>query len=283
MHRFSILLALATFVLIIAGGLVTSTGSGLAVPDWPLSYGQVFPPMIGGIRFEHTHRVIAGTVGVLTLFFMLGLLRTERRRWVKQLGVAAFLAVVLQAVLGGLTVIYLLPKAVSVSHACLAQSFFSLIAALALVTSKEWLYEKRRTTKNAKPVQRLSLMIAVFAFCQLAAGAVVRHAHGRGVIVHILLALLILLHILLVGLKISKEELSNEKLFSHALFLGAFVITQIGLGFGTYISKYLLPPAEAPRLDTVLLATAHQSLGALILAAAVLLALRSHRLLISAC
>src|SRR3989338_7502352 len=118
LHRYSQFVMFSTFLLILAGGLVTSTGSGLSVPDWPLSYGQVFPPMIGGIRFEHTHRLIAGFVGCLTLILAVSLYLKEKRTWVKWMGLAALLAVIAQAVLGGLTVIYLLPTAISVLHSC---------------------------------------------------------------------------------------------------------------------------------------------------------------------
>ena len=99
------LTAAAGFLLVIAGGLVTSTGSGLAVPDWPLSYGTLFPPMVGGIRFEHSHRVIAATVGLMTLVLTLWVLFADRRRWVRRLAIAALALVVLQGLLGGLTVL----------------------------------------------------------------------------------------------------------------------------------------------------------------------------------
>ena len=281
MHRFAILLSLAVFILIIAGGLVTSTGSGLSVPDWPLSYGQIFPPMIGGIRFEHTHRVIAGFVGILTLIFMIALLRFEKRCWVKNLGIIAFLAVAAQAVLGGLTVIYLLPIAVSVTHACLAQSFFSLVMAITLFTSREWVNAVKARSANSRSVQRLSLVVAIFSFCQLLTGAIVRHTHGHGIAFHLIFAFLVLLHILLVSLKIMREDISRQKLSSHTFLLGALALAQISLGLGAYIVKYLRASSEMPTVGAVLLSTAHQSLGALILAGSVLLVLRAHRLLTS--
>src|SRR6187455_1295157 len=117
LRRFTKLVAASTLFLIFAGAMVTSTGSGLAVPDWPLSYGMLFPPMVGGIFYEHGHRMIAGGVGILIAILAFWLLRAEPRRWVRRLGVAAGLAVIAQALLGGLTVILLLPDAVSISHA----------------------------------------------------------------------------------------------------------------------------------------------------------------------
>ena len=135
LHRFAVLLAISTLFLVIAGASVTSNQAGLSVPDWPLSYGQVMPEMKGGVFYEHGHRMIASAVGFLTVIFAMWLWRAEPRAWVRRLGLVAVAGVILQGVLGGLTVLYLLPKAVSISHACLAQLFFSTTVALALFTS----------------------------------------------------------------------------------------------------------------------------------------------------
>src|SRR6202050_1386780 len=123
LHRFALLLAFWTLLLIIAGGLVTSNDAGLSVPDWPLSYGKLMPPMEGNIFYEHGHRMVATTVGLLTIGMVIALLRAEPRRWLRNLGWIALGAVVVQGVLGGMTVIFLLPKPVSIGHACLAQLF----------------------------------------------------------------------------------------------------------------------------------------------------------------
>ena len=136
LHRWSILLAFCTLLLVVAGGLVTSRDAGLSVPDWPLSYGKLMPPMEGGILYEHGHRMIATTVGLFTIVSMVWLFRVEKRRWMRWLGAIALLAVIAQGVLGGLTVIYLLPWWISSSHACLAQLFFSTTVAMAVFTSR---------------------------------------------------------------------------------------------------------------------------------------------------
>src|SRR3954453_3032388 len=138
LHRFAVLVAVSTLFLVIAGASVTSNQAGLSVPDWPLSYGQVMPEMKGGVFYEHGHRIIASAVGLLTVILVVWLWRAESRLWVRWLGLAALAGVILQGVLGGLTVLYLLPKAVSISHACLAQLFFSTTVALALFTSPGW-------------------------------------------------------------------------------------------------------------------------------------------------
>src|SRR5947199_7520121 len=108
-HRLAAATAAATFVLLFVGGLVTSTGSGLAVPDWPLSFGQVFPPMVGGVLFEHGHRLVAALVGCLTLALMVLLTQWESRIWVRWLARGAVLAVLLQGTLGGRAGLLALP------------------------------------------------------------------------------------------------------------------------------------------------------------------------------
>ncbi|MGD8328644.1 MAG: COX15/CtaA family protein [Acidobacteriota bacterium] len=180
LHRYALLVACSTFVLVIAGGLVTSTGSGLAVPDWPLSYGMYFPPMIGGIFYEHGHRMVAGTVGIMTMILGLWLWRAEPRRWVRRLGAAAVLAVLAQAGLGGLTVIFLLPTAVSVAHAGLAMAFFCITSALALVTSPSWLQPiAREPAGGSPPLPRLAAITTAVIYMQILIGATVRHT-GSG-------------------------------------------------------------------------------------------------------
>src|SRR5512134_1338952 len=141
LHRFSIVVVGCTVALILAGSLVTSTGSGLAVPDWPTTYGEnmfLFPPSkwVGGILYEHGHRLIASGVGFLTIILAVWLWVQEPRRWLKKLGVAALGAVILQGLLGGLTVLFFLPAAISTAHAGLAEVFFCLTVAIALFTSE---------------------------------------------------------------------------------------------------------------------------------------------------
>ena len=272
--------AAGTFLLIIAGGLVTSTGSALSVPDWPLSYGQFFPPMIGGIRFEHTHRVIAATVGLLTLALTVCFLIAEKRAWVKALSIFSLVMVVAQAVLGGITVKYLLPTPVSVAHACLGQTFFAVLCALGLFTSQEWLHHSWAQVKRAGTIQRLFLTTATFVYIQLILGAAVRHtSHHEGLNYHFLTAFLIIIHVLFIIPKVTKEKETQKLFLKPLMFLGVLVISQIFLGLGSYIYKIVLLPGPMPRTSEVLFTTAHQSNGALILGTVVVLTLRSFRLL----
>ena len=203
LHRYATLVAAASLVLIVAGGLVTSTGSGLAVPDWPTSYGYFmfsfpFSNMVGGILYEHGHRLIASTVGALTVLLAAGVWWVDPRRWVKWLAVIALAAVVLQGILGGVTVLYFLPAPVSISHAGLAQIFFGLVVSLALFTSPGWLHGYRATgpggRDSAPPVtdvtdvtdviddqvlRRLALATSAIIYVQILIGATMRHT-GAG-------------------------------------------------------------------------------------------------------
>src|SRR6266481_4447634 len=173
LHRFAVLTAGATFVLLFVGGLVTSTGSGLAVPDWPLSFGMVLPPMRGGVLFEHGHRLAAALVGCLTVVLALWTVVGEPRPGVRALGLTALLAVILQGVLGGVTVLYKLPLAVSVTHACLAQAFFCLTVTLALVTGAGWTAAQARDVSPR--LARLAACTTGLVFVQLVLGALMRH------------------------------------------------------------------------------------------------------------
>src|SRR5207249_7677418 len=137
LHRYTVVVAICTLFLVVAGGLVTSNDAGLSVPDWPLSYGKLMPKMEGGVFFEHGHRMVATTVGLLTIILAIWLWRSEQRRWMRRLGFIALAAVIAQGLLGGMTVIFMLPKPVSISHACLAQLFFSTTVSMALFTSAE--------------------------------------------------------------------------------------------------------------------------------------------------
>src|SRR5438477_1020011 len=134
LRRFTKFVAASTLFLIFAGAMVTSTGSGLAVPDWPLSYGMVMPPMVGGIFYEHGHRMIAATVGFLTVLQAIWLQLREPKRRARILGWCSVGAVIAQGLLGGLTVIFLLPPAISIAHAGLAEIFFCLNVSIAVIT-----------------------------------------------------------------------------------------------------------------------------------------------------
>lgn len=173
LRRFTKLVAASTLFLIFAGAMVTSTGSGLAVPDWPLSYGMLMPPMVGGIFYEHGHRMIATAVGLLTVIQAIWLQRREPKRFVRRLGWLSLLAVLVQGGLGGLTVILLLPTAVSVAHAGLAEIFFCINVSIAFFTSG-W-YEKLRAVEKGDAPVGMAWGLTALVYLQILAGALMRH------------------------------------------------------------------------------------------------------------
>ncbi len=178
LHRFATFVAGCTVLLLLAGSLVTSTGSGLAVPDWPTSYGWnmfTFPPSkwVGGIFYEHGHRLIASSVGFLTIILAVWIWRADARVWMKRLGLVALGAVILQGALGGLTVLFFLPAAVSTAHAGLAEIFFCLTIAIALFTSKSWL--EWAPPADDSTLRTLATTTSAIIYMQILVGAVMRH------------------------------------------------------------------------------------------------------------
>jgi cytochrome c oxidase assembly protein subunit 15 len=197
LNRFAWLTCAATLLLICSGGMVTSKGVGLAVPDWPTTFGYnmfLFPvsKWIGGIFFEHTHRLIASAVGFLTIILAIWLWRSDDRRWVRNLGVVALASVILQGILGGLRVT-MLKDEIGIFHACLAQAFLGLLVFIALVTTKFWRtgamtwYSAEYNSagrsgqspmsRKIAPVKGLAIAITAAIYLQLALGATMRHQH----------------------------------------------------------------------------------------------------------
>lgn len=155
--------------------MVTSTGSGLAVPDWPLSYGTWFPPMVGGVFYEHGHRMVAAGVGVLVLCLTLWLGLAEKRRWVRTLGLSALATVVIQGILGGMTVLFFLPTPLSLSHGILAQIFFVLTVLVAYSQSSERKEAEGRERVVYPRILQLSFLFMMLVYGQLVLGALMRH------------------------------------------------------------------------------------------------------------
>lgn len=176
LHRFAVITASATFALIFIGGLVTSTGSALAVPDWPLAFGKLIPALQGGVRFEYGHRVAAAVVTILTLTLMAWTLRREPRRWVRNLALAAFGLIIVQAILGGITVLLELPLPIAVAHAATAQAFFCLTVSLAVFTSPWFIGARPRAEGQVRiPLATLCAITTGVTYLQILAGAVMRH------------------------------------------------------------------------------------------------------------
>ncbi|HEY5792018.1 MAG TPA: COX15/CtaA family protein [Chthoniobacterales bacterium] len=181
-HLLAILTAFLTFVLIGSGGLVTSHGVGMSVPDWPETYGYnmfLFPisRWVGGIFYEHTHRLLASGVGLLTLILAGWIFFVEPRRWVKVLAAGALVAVVLQGVLGGYRVLLNLNQ-IGIFHGFLAQSFFISLGILAIVTSRRFVEGRFAREPWSGGLRRMALGVTILIFVQLAIAASMRHAHA---------------------------------------------------------------------------------------------------------
>jgi cytochrome c oxidase assembly protein subunit 15 len=291
LHRLAVLTAASTLVLLFVGGLVTSTGSGLAVPDWPLSFGQVFPPMVGGVLYEHGHRLVASAVGCLMLVLALWTVLREPRPGVRALALIALFAVIVQGVLGGVTVLYKLPLAVSVTHACLAQIFFCLTVTLAVVTGRDW---QAARTPQPSPVQPalpvLAGMTTGLVGCQLLLGALMRHM-GAGLAIpdfplafgrllpplvtphitvhfaHRVGALVVSAAVAWTVTRVLRRHGGEAALRRPALIAAALVLLQVSLGALTIWSRRAVVPT-----------TAHVAVGAALLATCLVITLRASRI-----
>ena len=260
-HRYASLTAFATFLLLIAGALVTSTDSGLAVPDWPLSYGMWFPPMVGGIAYEHGHRMVAGVVGLMILTLALWLWKVEPRRWVRWLGYGALGAVLVQAILGGLTVLLLLPPQISIAHAVLGQAVFCLVVCLAWCTSPAW-HARLRPIDDRRwpPLALLGMTAALLAVAQLVLGAVIRHT-GSAVSWHVLGAVSLALLAGWVAGRAWAIRRHAPSVWSFAWRLTGCVALEVAVGTSVWWQR-----------GAVALRTSHVALGSLVLAQSVVLA-----------
>jgi cytochrome c oxidase assembly protein subunit 15 len=183
LNRFAWFICVAALFLICSGGMVTSKNVGLAVPDWPTTFGYnmfLFPfsKWVGGILFEHTHRLIASAVGFLTIILAIWLWRSESRQWVRILGLISLAGVILQGILGGLRVT-MLKDEIGIFHACVAQAFLALLVVIALVTTSFWpsLDQLDINQKKIAPIRRLAIAITLAIYVQLALGATMRHQH----------------------------------------------------------------------------------------------------------
>ncbi|HXA03430.1 MAG TPA: COX15/CtaA family protein [Bryobacteraceae bacterium] len=277
LHRYTLLWSFCTLFLVVAGGLVTSNDAGLSVPDWPLSYGKLMPPMEGNIFYEHGHRMVATTVGLLTIVMVIWLMRAERPRWLRNLGWIALAAVVAQGVLGGMTVIFMLPKPVSIGHACLAQLFFSTTVAMALFTSRSWARGPELVDDpGAPPLHWLALAVAACVFLQLALGASARH-HALGILPHVIGALVATGMVLWLTVRVLMRHAGHHALRRSALALLSITFLQVFLGIAAYMSRLATVDAPQPMPVMVGFTVAHVATGALTLAASIILAIQIFR------
>lgn len=273
--------ACATFVVITAGALVTSNDAGLSVPDWPTSFGYLVkvPHFVGGIRYEWSHRMVAGTLVSLTLAIAIWTLLVERRRWLRWLAVGAFCTVIAQAVLGGLTVLFFQPPAVSTAHATVAQTFFCIAVAIALFTGRKWVEEQPRVkVDSGRPSLFTLTLLSVFVlYVQLILGGMFRH-HGMSWWPHVANAVIVSFVLAWTAIRAISVYSSIEAVRRPAIVMLSLLITQLCLGFAAFLTRVAWGrDSLQPELPMVASTVAHVAVGALLLATTVILSIQVWR------
>jgi cytochrome c oxidase assembly protein subunit 15 len=306
-HRLALLLCYTTFPLVWVGGLVTTYKAGMAVPDWPTTYGYnlfLYPWqtwLLGpwDLFIEHGHRLFASVVGMLTILLCVSLWVTKQPKWLRVLGIVALAGVIFQGVLGGMRVL-LNERLLAMIHGCFGPAFFAFTATMVVVTSRQWRENYRTVNSNSGRLLRwLALIMPVLAYSQLALGAHLRHFAPDGspeafqslVMWHITVALILAVYIIVTAIVFWRGAPRIKPLLVPATLLVGLVGMQLALGGATWIVKYGWPAfladsasastftVEARSWWQAQITTAHVATGSLILAISTVLAVRSSRML----
>ena len=270
-------------MLIVLGALVTSNDAGLSVPDWPTSFGSLYkiPPMVGGVKYEHGHRMFAEFVGLLIIVMAVWTQRVEQRKWMKVLGWIALAAVIGQGVLGGLTVLFYLPWAISTAHATLAQTIFCVVTAMALFTSRSWLQDSEPIFEHGVTpnTPALTTIAAACVWVQLILGAAFRHS-GIKLLPHLIGACVVTAMLCWTVVRVLSRYGSVAQLRKPAQTVLALLMIQLGLGFFAYLTRLQWgKDAVQPMASMVISTVAHVAGGALVLATSVILAIQTRRMI----
>jgi cytochrome c oxidase assembly protein subunit 15 len=273
--------ACATLVVITAGALVTSNDAGLSVPDWPTSFGYLVkvPHFVGGVRYEWSHRMVAGTLGMLTLAIAIWTLLIERRRWLRWLAIGALCTFIAQATLGGMTVLFLQPPWLSTAHATVAQTFFCIAVAIALFTGRKWVEEHPRVEFDSRrpSLAALTLFSIFVLYVQLILGGMFRH-HGMSWWPHVLNAVTVSFVLAWTAVRALSVYSHIEAVRRPAIVMLSLLITQLCLGFTAFLTRVAWGRDTAqPELPMVMSTVAHVAVGALLLATTVVLAIQVWR------
>jgi cytochrome c oxidase assembly protein subunit 15 len=280
-HRFAVFVVAWTVLLFVAGALVTSNDAALSVPDWPKSFGTWFPSLrmlAGGAFFEHSHRVIAGGLGIFTLVLVVLIWVKDNRRWLRWFGLVAVAGIAVQAVLGGEVVRQLLHYWLPVIHACFGQIVFGALLALAVFTSRWWMAEQPQLADRGSPsIHTVAIVNAEMIFLQVVLGAGFRHQE-LPVWPHIAGAFVVLAVVICTAIALRKRfgaspELSRVRVMLHAIFGIQFL-----LGFGAYWSRLTTVGAAQPMPVMVWLTVVHTVVGALLFAFSVFIVLICYRI-----
>lgn len=285
-HVFAVFTACATLIVITAGALVTSNDAGLSVPDWPTSFGYLVkvPHFVGGVRYEWSHRMVAGTLVSLTLAIALWTLLVEHRRWLRWLAIGALGTVITQATLGGLTVLFFQPPWLSTAHATVAQTFFCIAVSIALFTGRKWVNpQPEKEHPRAQPDPRrpslftLTLLSIFMLYVQLILGGMFRH-HGMSWWPHVLNAVLVTIILAWTAIRAISLYSNIDAIRRPAIVMLSLLITQLCLGFTAFVTRVAWGRnAAQPELPMVASTVAHVAVGALLLATTVVLAIQVWR------
>ncbi len=279
LHRYAVFTAGCTFLLLIAGALVTSNDAGLSIPDWPLAYGTLAPPMVGGIVYEFSHRVMATCVGMLTIGLAAWLWSAEERAWMRWLGIVALGGVIAQGILGGMTVRMMQPPPVSAAHATLAQLFFSTVVAIAIFTGKWWQSDVTEIEDTGSPQIRSLVSWTIGAvFLQLILGAAFRHK-AFGIYPHLAGAVVVTVLIFMTAGTLKRRFPSSRPLRGCAKLLHILIGVQLLLGVAAWWSRVYSAQFPQPIPVMVTFTVIHTVTGALVLGATLLTLLISRRVL----
>jgi len=278
-HRLAVATSASTILLLMAGALVTSNDAADSVPDWPLAYGKIIPPLVGGIRYEFAHRVVAAIVAILTLALAIWLARVEKRASVRRLGWTALALVIAQALLGAARVKLGHPPLIATFHATVAQIFFITTVALALATSPWSQRDHAALEDSSSPkVRTLALWTTTVILIQLILGAGFRHG-AFGILPHLIGAVAVTFFVIWTA-RIAKKRFGQiPEIRRSVIWLHATFGTQILLGFAAYWAVAKAINEAQPTLPYVILTVAHVLVGALVLASSVILTLVCYRLL----
>jgi len=277
-HRFAIFVVCWTILLLIAGALVTSNEAALSVPDWPLSYGTLTPPMVGGIRYEHSHRVIAAVLGLLSIVLAVWVWAKDERRWLRWFSVIAVAGIAAQGVLGGEVVRQLLHYWLPVAHACFAQIVFAALLSIAVFTSRWWISDQPQLEDTGSPsIHSLAIANAVVIYLQVILGAGFRHKEIP-VWPHMVGALIVLGMVIWLAAVLRRRFEKSAAISKTRILLHAILGTQLLLGLGAYWSRLTTADAPQPMPLMVTLTVLHTVVGAILFGVSILIVLLCYRL-----
>jgi cytochrome c oxidase assembly protein subunit 15 len=277
-HKFALFVVAWATVLLTAGALVTSEEAALAVPDWPLSYGTLNPPMVGGIAFEHSHRLIAAALGLFVIILAILLWRYDERPSLRYLGLAALGGVIVQGILGGLTVLKLLHYWLPVLHACTAEIVFVLLVSIAFLTSHWYMRDLPQYADNTLPsIHSIVTLNAFLIFLQVLVGAGFRHRY-LSLKPHVFGAPIVLGIVIWTAAALGRRFPQVPEISRARLWLHSIVGLQILLGIAALWTRIASADDPQPMPPVVIATVAHTVVGALLFAASIITVLLCYRL-----